>query len=101
MAVILDPEGEELRTVLEFLQAPTPPRVLEIGAGDGRLTFRYADRVAHVIAIDPDEDDIALAKMRLPNDLRGRIDFRAIGLEAYTPPAGPLAFNVVLLSWSL
>jgi ubiquinone/menaquinone biosynthesis C-methylase UbiE len=101
MTVILDPEGEELQTVLEFLEAPAPPRVLEIGAGDGRLTFRYADRVAHVIAIDPDEDDIARAKEKLPQDLRGRIEFQTVGLEMYVPPAGLPAFDAVLLSWSL
>jgi ubiquinone/menaquinone biosynthesis C-methylase UbiE len=101
MAVILDPEGEELRAVLEFLQMPAPPRVLEIGAGDGRLTFRYADRVDHVVAIDPDQDDISLAKERLPADLRGRIDFQAVGIEAYTPPTEHPTFDAVLLSWSL
>lgn len=101
MAVILDPEGEELRTVLVFLGAPSTARVLEIGAGDGRLTFRYADQVAHVTAIDPDEDDIAQALQRLPQQLRQRIDFQAVGLEAYTPPAGLPAFDTVLLSWSL
>lgn len=101
MAVILDPEGEEQRTVLDFLEASVPPRVLEIGAGDGRLTFRYADRVAHVTAIDPDEKDIARALDRLPKALRGRIDFQAVGLESYTPPAGLPAFDAVVLSWSL
>jgi 16S rRNA A1518/A1519 N6-dimethyltransferase RsmA/KsgA/DIM1 with predicted DNA glycosylase/AP lyase activity len=101
MAVILDPEGEELRAVLEFLEAPKPPRVLEIGAGDGRLTFRYADRVSHVTAIDPDERDIVRAVDRLPEALRARIDFRAVSLEAYRPPADLPAFDAVLLSWSL
>lgn len=101
MAVMLDPEGEELRTVLEFLEAPSTARVLEIGAGDGRLTFRYADQVAHVTAIDPDEDDIAQAWQRLPQELRGRIDFRSVSLEAYSPPAALPAFDTVLLSWAL
>jgi 2-polyprenyl-3-methyl-5-hydroxy-6-metoxy-1,4-benzoquinol methylase len=101
MTVTLDPEGEELRTVLEFLEAPSPPRILEIGAGDGRLTFRYAKQAAHVTAIDPDEQDISLAIDRLPDELRDRIDFRAISLEDYSPPAGLPAFDTVLLSWSL
>lgn len=101
MTVTLDPEGEELRTVLEFLDASPAPQVLEIGAGDGRLTFRYAGQAAHVMAIDPDEDDIARAVERTPNELRGQIDFRAVSLEAYTPPAGLPAFDTVLLSWSL
>jgi ubiquinone/menaquinone biosynthesis C-methylase UbiE len=101
MAVSLDPEGEELRTVLDFLGDPAPRRVLEIGAGDGRLTFRYADRVAHVTAIDPDEDDIARARERVPPVLAERIGFQAISLERYTHPSGLAAFDAALLSWSL
>jgi len=101
MAVVLDPEGEELRVLIEFLDAPSSQRVLEIGAGDGRLTFRYADQVAHVTAIDPDEDDIGRAKERLPKELKEKVDFQAIGIEAYSLPTGLPAFDTVLLSWSL
>lgn len=101
MAVVIDPEGEEIRKLLEFMEAPVSPRVLEIGAGDGRLTFRFADRVAHVTAIDPDEDDIARAIERFPKKLRGKVDFRAVGLEAYTPSESLPAFDAVILSWSL
>lgn len=101
MTVSLDPEGEELRVLLEFLGAPAPARILEVGAGDGRLTFRYADRVEHVTAIDPDEADIARALEKVPEKLRGRIDFRAIGLERYAPPPEQPRFDAVLLSWSL
>lgn len=101
MPVMLDPEGEELRTVLDYLGAPSIARVLEIGAGDGRLTFRYAGKVGHVTAIDPDEGDIARAVDKFPDELRGRIDFQAVGLERYVPPPGLPRFDTVLLSWSL
>lgn len=101
MTVVLDPEGEELQVLLDFLEAPSPQRVLEIGAGDGRLTFRYADQVAHVTAIDPDEEDIGRAREKLPKELQGKVEFQAIGIEAYTLPVGFSAFDTVLLSWSL
>ncbi|HZY41350.1 MAG TPA: class I SAM-dependent methyltransferase, partial [Anaerolineae bacterium] len=55
-----DPEDTETAALLDFADF-TGKRVLEIGCGDGRLTWRYAAGAAHVTAIDPDADDIAIA----------------------------------------
>ncbi len=52
MAWRIDPEGVETRTLARL--APVDDlRVLELGCGDGRLTFRYADAAASVLAVDP------------------------------------------------
>ena len=93
MAVVEDPEGHEvdaLRRVASFAGL----RVLEIGAGDGRLTRRYADDAASIVAIDPEPDDIAVLREELPG-----IDARAIGIEDLVLPDGSI--DVALFAWSL
>jgi 2-polyprenyl-3-methyl-5-hydroxy-6-metoxy-1,4-benzoquinol methylase len=98
MAVFADPEDTETRALYDYADF-SGQRVLEIGCGDGRLTWRYADRAAHITAIDPDEDDIALAIADCPADLRPKIEFRTTRLEELDIPEEK--FDLALLSWSL
>jgi 2-polyprenyl-3-methyl-5-hydroxy-6-metoxy-1,4-benzoquinol methylase len=51
MAIRLDPENNETRALFDLADF-AGQRVLEIGCGDGRLTWRYAGRAAPVTAID-------------------------------------------------
>ena len=101
MAVVMDPETEELRALTAFVGASSGLHVLEVGCGDGRLTRRYAASMAHVTAIDPDGDDIQHAQAKLPDELRDRVEFHAVGIEQYRLPSGTPAFDLVLMSWSL
>jgi ubiquinone/menaquinone biosynthesis C-methylase UbiE len=98
MPVRIDPEDIET-SVLHGYADFTDKRVLEIGCGDGRLTWRYADRAAHIVAIDPDADDIATALEECPDDVRHKIEFRAAHLQDLDFPAEK--FDLALLSWSL
>jgi 2-polyprenyl-3-methyl-5-hydroxy-6-metoxy-1,4-benzoquinol methylase len=99
MTVRTDPEGHETDTLFDLVELEGR-EVLEIGCGDGRLTWRYADRVAHVTAIDPFEDAIERAKERLPpTDLP--IDFGHVAFEDFAAASDADVFDVGLLSWSL
>jgi len=89
-----DPEGHELAALRAVWTPSAACRVLEIGAGDGRLTRRYASEVASIIAIDPDADAIAELRKEFPH-----IDARAIGVEALALP--DRSVDVVLFAWSL
>jgi SAM-dependent methyltransferase len=60
MTIRVDPENNEIRTLLELADF-RGQLVLEIGCGDGRLTWRYAGRAEHVMAIDPFAASIARA----------------------------------------
>ena len=98
MAVLPDPEDTETSALHDYADF-NGMRVLEIGCGDGRLTWRYADRAAHVVAIDPDTEDIATALEDCPADLRAKIEFRALRLAELDVPTEK--FDLALLSWSL
>lgn len=103
MSITLDPEKAE-REALFSVAAPvgqTPFRgwrVLEVGCGDGRLTWRYAADAAVVCAIDPDPDKIGQARAELPADLAEHVTFEAAAIEDFVAPH---PFDLVIFSWSL
>ena len=98
MPVLSDPEDTETKALHDYADF-NGKRVLEIGCGDGRLTWRYADRAASVVAIDPKPEDIEIATEECLADLRHKIEFRAIRLEELDIPEEK--FDLALLSWSL
>ena len=97
--VVIDPEGAETAAMDHVGAEVTGSRVLEVGCGDGRLTWRYAARAASVLGIDPDAEEIALARAATPPGLRGRVEFRTAGIESFGAPPG--SFDVVVMAWSL
>ncbi len=104
MAVSLDAEGNEIKSLLEVAGELGGKRVLEIGCGDGRLTWLYASQAARVVALDPDPVKISLARQNLPEDLSERVSFHALGLEEFAVqklPAAAGTFDLALLAWSL
>ncbi len=98
MPIRLDPEANEPTTLFDFAGSLAGQSVLEIGCGDGRLTWLFADHVAHVVALDPNADDIALAIKNCPPHLRERVEFRADTIQEFESPE---KFDLALLSWSL
>ena len=100
MTIRIDPENNETH-VLFAMADFTNRRVLEIGCGDGRLTWRYWPRAGHVTAIDPFEGSIRRAKENTPDDLKSRVEFRQIGFEDFAAASASSAFDIAILSWSL
>lgn len=100
MSVTLDPENNETRALFEMVDFEGK-HVLEIGCGDGRLTWLYADRAAHVTAIEPFARSLDRAKADLPDELMGRVDFQNISFEDFAAVSKAAAFDVAILSWSL
>lgn len=101
MPVDVDPEGSEVTALRRMVPSWTGLRVLEVGVGSGRLTWRYAAEAAHVVGLEPDEVDIARARADLPAAWAGRVEFQATRFEDYDPPGESPRFDVVFLSWSL
>src|SRR5260370_3677372 len=98
MVDALDPEGNEIR-VLNNLCRLRGRDVLEIGAGNGRLTWRYTERVSSIVGLEPDDGRVARAKAATTAALRDRVDFRHADVAAVDLPDS--AFDVVLFSWSI
>ena len=96
----VDPENNEPRALFTLADFHGQ-RVLEIGCGDGRLTWRYADKAAHVMAIDPFEASVARAKENMPDNLKSRVEFRHISFEDFAAASASSTFDIAILSWSL
>jgi cyclopropane fatty-acyl-phospholipid synthase-like methyltransferase len=86
----------ELDTVRELVDV-SDKRVLEVGCGDGRFTFLYADEAAYVLGVDPDRDEIREARRSRPAELAKRVQFRVA--KRISPPRR--RFDLALFSWSL
>jgi ubiquinone/menaquinone biosynthesis C-methylase UbiE len=99
MPIQLDPEQNEPVALFDFAGSLAGQRVLEVGCGDGRLTWLYADQAAYVVGIDPQPDDITLAIQDCPPHLRERVEFRAGTIQEFALPTEK--FDLALLSWSL
>lgn len=100
MTIIKDPEGHEA-TVLNAMANFQNHRVLEIGCGDGRLTWRLADNAAFVMALDPNADDIEKAKGNTPERSREKVSFLPSTLEDFVASYTGAKFNSAIFSWSL
>jgi ubiquinone/menaquinone biosynthesis C-methylase UbiE len=74
-------------------------RILEIGCGDGRLTRQYAPLASHVVAIEPDSAQIALARRLAASEGINNVSFH-VGSAERLRLRGP-KFEVALFSWSL
>jgi ubiquinone/menaquinone biosynthesis C-methylase UbiE len=96
--VQLDPNGVELQTFDELVDV-NDLRVLELGCGDGRFTFRYGRRAASVLGIDPDGEAIETARRETPRGLRRRLRFEAANARDFELPGEE--FDLALFSWSL
>src|SRR5712691_9832902 len=97
MSCIKDPEGAEIRALAQVVDF-TGRRVLEVGCGDGRLTWLYARDAESVLGIDPEEEPIEAARKATPPELRDRVRFEVGNAEDLSRTA---VFDVAFLSWSL
>ena len=98
MATEIDPAGIEPRAILmaaDFRKA----RVLEVGAGDGRLTFRYAQEPLSVIGIDTKTPEIRSAAECSRGNVRGHPRFLCASATAL--PFSAEEFEIVLFASSL
>jgi len=98
MATVVDPAGVMTRAILKAADFRGAP-VLEVGAGDGRLTFQYAAEPRSVVGIDTKEPDIRAALQRAGVERRGEVQFLCASATALPFPAEQ--FGIVLLASSL
>ena len=100
MTIRIDPETNETRALFAGVDLDGR-RVLEIGCGDGRLTWLYAEKTAHVTAIEPFTPAIARAEIAQPEKLARRVTLRPVGFDEFAAAAASSAYDVAIFSWSL
>jgi len=98
MGSVKDPDGAEARALGQMVDF-SGRRVLEVGCGDGRITWLYAADAAEVLGIDPDEEAIAEARAATLRRLADRVEFRVAEAESLEVPRQ--RFDIAFLSWSL
>ncbi len=73
--------------------------VLEVGCGNGRLTWSYGNEASEVIALDVNEAKIKEAVEACPVELRAKVTFRAADVNSLD--TGDDSFDIAVLSYSL
>ena len=92
MSFAVDRDGVETRVIHDLVDFDGLS-VLEVGCGDGRLTWRYASDAARVVALDVNEAKVESAVAALPEELAGA---DIVGFDT-----GSDEFDVAILSYSL
>jgi len=100
MTIRSDPENNEIRALLNLVDF-SGKHVLEIGCGDGRLTWRYTGAAEHITGIEPFEEAIERAIANQPDTLRDRVEFHNIAFEDFAASRESEMFDIAILSWSL
>jgi ubiquinone/menaquinone biosynthesis C-methylase UbiE len=98
MGSVKDPEGAELEA-LAAIGDFEGKRVVELGCGDGRMTWLYAEKAREVLGVDSKEESIREARARLPAQLADRVEFRVADAQSLDVPRP--RFDIAFLSWSL
>jgi ubiquinone/menaquinone biosynthesis C-methylase UbiE len=97
MTVQTDPEKTESKYLQRYADF-TGKRVLEIGCGDGRLTWLYAKSASRVTGIDLHRDDLRVATIDRPTDLKQQVLF--VRADSIHLPFHKESFDIAILAWS-
>ncbi len=97
MDVQKDPERNEAKHLLEYADV-NAKRILEIGCGDGRLTWRYAADAKQIAGIDLERDELRVARIERPSDLAHRVGLAQA--DSIHLPFRAASFDLAIFAWS-
>jgi ubiquinone/menaquinone biosynthesis C-methylase UbiE len=98
MSLQKDPERNESKYLHTFADFRNK-HVVEIGCGEGRMTWQYAKDSQITIGIDLDLDALRIAQVDRPANLEDKALF-ACGASEYLPFSKE-TFDIAVLAWSL
>jgi ubiquinone/menaquinone biosynthesis C-methylase UbiE len=93
-----DPEGFERKTLHKFVDV-NDKLVLEVGCGEGRLTWQYAAASKLTVGFDPDHDALRIARADSPYAMQKNVHFAEA--SARQIPFVNETFDIAILAWSL
>ena len=99
MAIQKDPQGIEL-SILHSMIDFKGRSVLEVGCGDGRFAWGYADHTSRVLGIDLDKETIETARAQTPERMKERVCFLETTMEDYARST-TRQFCIAIFAWSL
>ena len=97
MSVQKDPEQNETRYLRRYADF-SGKRVIEVGCGEGRLTWRYARAAAHVAGVDLDRDGLRVGWIERPSDLEHLVTLAQA--DSTNLPFHTAGFDLAILAWS-
>ncbi len=98
MTLQKDPERNETKHLHTFADF-TNRRVLEVGCGEGRLTWQYAKSARTTVGIDLDVNALRVARVDRSADLEHKACFACTASEYL--PFSKETFDIAVLAWSL
>jgi ubiquinone/menaquinone biosynthesis C-methylase UbiE len=98
MTLQRDPERSESKYLHRFANFSSA-RVLEVGCGEGRMTWQYAGATPMAIGVDPDMDSLRIARVDRSSDLEKKVHFSCAASEYL--PFSKETFDIAILAWSL
>lgn len=98
MTLQKDPERNEHKYLHRFADF-SGKRLLEVGCGEGRMTWQYARSTHTTFGIDPDRDALRIARVDKPSDLEHKILFACATSDSL--PFSKETFDIAVLAWSL
>jgi ubiquinone/menaquinone biosynthesis C-methylase UbiE len=98
MTLQKDPEGFEKKILHKFVDFANK-HILEIGCGEGRLTWKYAGASDLTVGFDPDHAALRVARADSPYNLREHVHFAQA--SASHIPFSKETFDIAILAWSL
>lgn len=98
MKPLKDPEEFEKKALHKFVDFSNA-HVLEIGCGEGRLTWKYAAASTLTVGVDPDQNALRIARADTPYNLQSKVRFSRA--TARHLPFSKETFDIAVLAWSL
>lgn len=98
MPVSFDRDGAETAALHDLVDF-TDKKVLEVGCGEGRLTWGYAKTAGEVVGLDVNEKKIGAAVAACPEELRPKVTFKVADISVFD--SGDDSFDIAILSYSL
>jgi ubiquinone/menaquinone biosynthesis C-methylase UbiE len=97
MTLQKDSERNEIKYLHKYADF-TEKRVLEIGCGEGRLTWRYAKKPNITVGVDVDTNALRVARIDQLSDLKDKVYFSSAKSEHL--PFSKESFDIAILAWS-